>query len=70
MASAVMGMGLLGLIEFVGESIFGSKNSNVLSLAALILVGLFLYMIPVFLFRVIRLSEVRQEIKSWVKNNQ
>ena len=70
MASAVMGMGLLGLIEFVGDSIFGSKNSNILSLAALILLGLFLYIIPVFLFRVIRLSEVRQEIKSWVKNNQ
>jgi putative peptidoglycan lipid II flippase len=70
MASAVMGMGLLGLIEFVGDSMFDSKNSNILSLAALILLGLFLYIIPVFLFRVIRLSEVRQEIKSWVKNNQ
>ena len=70
MASAVMGMGLLGLIEFMGDSIFSSKNSNILSLAALILLGFFLYIIPVFLFRVIRLSEVRQEIKSWVKNNQ
>jgi len=70
MASAVMGMGLLGLIEFAGDSMFGSKNSNIISLAAQILLGLFLYIIPVFLFRVIRLSEVRQEIKSWVKNNQ
>ena len=70
MASAVMGMGLLGVIEFAGDSMFGSKSSNIISLAAQILLGLFLYIIPVFLFRVIRLSEVRQEIKSWVKNNQ
>ena len=70
MASAVMGMGLLGLREFVGDSIFASKSWDILSLTTLIVFGLFLYVIPVFLFRVVRLSDVRQEIKSWVKNNQ
>ena len=70
MASAVMGMGLVGLREFVGDSIFASKSWDILSLTALIVFGLFLYVIPVFLFRVVRLSEVRQEIRSWVKNNQ
>ena len=70
MASVFMGIGLFGLIEFSADSIFSLKSPNILSLATLILFGLFLYVIPIFLFRVIRLSEVHQEIKSWIKNDQ
>lgn len=70
LASTVMGLGLLGILEFIDESIFSSGILSVATLVTLVVIGLILYIILVFLFRVIRISELNKEVKSWIENDQ
>ena len=70
LASTVMGLGLLGILEFIDESIFSSGILSVATLVTLVIIGLILYIILVFLFRVIRISELNKEDKSWIDNDQ
>ena len=65
-----MGLGLLGILKFIDESIFTSGILSVATLVALVVIGLILYIILVFLFRVIRISELNKEVKSWIENDQ
>ena len=65
-----MGLGLLGILEFIDESIFSSGILSVATLVTLVVIGLVLYIILVFLFRVIRISELNKEVKSWIENDQ
>jgi len=65
-----MGVGLLGILEFIDESIFSSGILSVATLVTLVVIGLILYIILVFLFRVIRISELNKEVKSWIENDQ
>ena len=65
-----MGLGLLGILEFIDESIFSSGILSAATLVTLVVIGLILYIILVFLFRVIRISELNKEVKSWIENDQ